>query len=191
MNRQRSFKEYRTIDLCLLAGLLIIFEFIIIKVSRSILFRDQPFTVSLAASITTLAYMRWGYRGGIHAVLAGFVYCLFGGGAPFHYAIYMAGNLLSLLAVVLLEKLGYEKVRTDRFLKLAFPLLVIFLMHTGRAAVAVLIGASPAAAFGFFTTDVLSDLFTLVIIWIASRTDGLYENQRHYLIRIHEEEKEP
>ena len=44
---------------------------------------------------------------------------------------------------------------------------------------------------GFFTADVLSLLFTGVIVWIARRLDGIFEDQKHYLLRIHEaEEKE-
>ena len=43
---------------------------------------------------------------------------------------------------------------------------------------------------GFFTTDALSDLFTVLIVWITKRLDGIYENQKHYLLRVHKEEKE-
>ena len=54
---------------------------------------------------------------------------------------------------------------------------------------ALLLGARPGTAVGFFTTDSLSLLFTFVIIWIARRLDGIYEDQKHYLLRLHEEEE--
>lgn len=188
MNRQRSFEEYRRLDLMMMAMMLVIFEFIIIKVTNSRMFADQAFTVSLAASITTIVYMRWGIWGGLYAALAGFIYCFYSGGTLNHYLIYIAGNLFSLPAVAVLKKLGYERVRTSKAY-LLFPLLVILLMQTGRMLVAIVLGTRPEAALGFVTTDVLSILFTLVIIWIARRSDGLYENQKHYLLRVHEEEK--
>jgi hypothetical protein len=187
MGRQLTFQQYRTIDLTLLAVMLAVFEFIIVMAAR-FWFPGQPFAVSMAGAITAIAYMRWGYWGGIHAVLAGLVFCFFSGGTGGQYLIYCAGNLLSLLSVILLNKAGKEQVRTGH-LALVFPLLVLLLMQTGRAAVALLLGAAPASVLDFYTTDSLSMLFTFVIIWIARRLDGIYEDQKHYLLRIHAKEE--
>ena len=63
MKRQLSFQEYRTIDLALFAMMAVIFELIIVKVSRSVLFADQSFTVSLAGALVSIVYMRWGFWG--------------------------------------------------------------------------------------------------------------------------------
>lgn len=188
MKRQRSFQEYRRIDLSLWAVMLVVFEAIIIRASNS-WFYDQPFTVSLAAVMTSIVYMRWGAWGGLHAVLSGFVFCLFSGGTISQCIIYMLGNLFSLPAVLLLKKLGHERVREGQYLSLIFPALVLLLMQAGRALVSIALGARPAGTVGFFTTDALSMLFTLVIIWIVRRLDGIYEEQRHYLLRINEEKR--
>jgi hypothetical protein len=51
-------------------------------------------------------------------------------------------------------------------------------------------GTEPAACLGFFTTDALSLLFTGLILWVARLLDGIFENQRHYLLRIHNTEEE-
>jgi uncharacterized membrane protein len=102
--------------------------------------------------------------------------------------IYCVGNLLSLAALLLLRRVGKEKVRTGR-LSLLFPLLVLVLMQAGRALVALLLGAAPAGVIDFFTTDSLSFLFTFVIIWIARRLDGIYEDQKHYLLRLHAQQE--
>ncbi len=189
MKGRFSFREYRGIDLALFAMMLVIFEFIIVKAAGSRWFWDQPYTVSLAAAITSIVYMRWGAWGGLHAALAGFWFCLCSGGTGRQYVIYTLGNLFSLAAVPVLGKVGYEKVRQGQWLSMLFPLAVLLLMQGGRALVALALGASPKGVLGFFTTDSLSALFTLVIIWIVRRLDGVYENQRHYLLRVHEEEK--
>jgi len=187
MKRQLSFQEYRGIDLFLFALMLAVFEFVIVRAAGAAFFRDQPYTVSLAAAITSIVYMRWGAWGGIHAALAGFLFCLWSGGTGRQYAVYIVGNLFSLLAVPVLYKLGFEKVRLGQWSSMLFPLAVILLMQGGRAAVSLVLGGPASGALGFFTADALSGLFTLVIIWIARRLDGIYENQKHYLLRIQAE----
>ena len=183
MKRQLTWKQYRAIDLTLLGLALAIFEYIIVRAANW-WFPGQPFTVSLAAAMTSIVYMRWGPWGAIHAVEAGFVFCLFSGATGGQFLIYCAGNLFSLPAVLLLKACGKERVRTGN-LSLVFPILVQLLMQAGRAAAALLLGAEPAYTVGFFTTDSLSLLFTFVIIWIARKLDGVYEDQKHYLLRLH------
>ena len=187
MRKRRTWKEYRAIDLSIMALMLAVFEFIIIN-AASFWFPDQLYTVSLAAVVTSIVYMRWGVWGGIHAAEAGAVYCFFAGGTPAQYVIYCVGNLFSLFAVILLKAVGKERVRTGN-LSLVFPLLVLLLMHMGRACMAMRQGAGPLTVVNFFTTDSLSYLFTFVIIWIARKLDGVYEDQKHYLLRIHAEEE--
>ena len=100
---------------------------------------------------------------------------------------------------------GKERIREDGFLTVIFGLTVQLLMQLGRAAVAfALLRASPGSApagtqsiagalsfcIGFITTDALSGFFTAVILWIARRQDGLFEDLTHYLLRIQEAEKE-
>ena len=187
MKRQRTWKEYRAIDLAMLALALAIFEFLIVRAANW-WFPGQPFTVSLAAAMTAIVYMRWGAWGAIHAVEAGLVFCFFSGATGGQFLIYCAGNLFSLAAVLLLKIFGKERVRTGH-LSLIFPLLVQVLMQGGRAAVALLLGAGLTDVVGFFTTDSLSLLFTFVIVWIARKLDGVYEDQKHYLLRIHAEKE--
>ena len=187
MQRQRTLEEYRTIDLALLAFILVVCEFITVKAANS-WFPGQPYTVSLAATVTAIVYMRWGYWGCFHAFLAGTAFCMASGAALNSYIVYCCGNLLSILAVPLLLKIGKEKARTGSF-GLIFPLLVLLLMQSGRALIALLQGASPASVIGFYTTDSISMLFTFTVIWIARRLDGIYEDQKHYLLRLSAKEK--
>lgn len=183
MEKQRTWREYRAIDLSLLALALAVCEFVIVR-AATWWFRSQLYTVSLAAAMTSIVYMRWGAWGAIHAVEAALVFCYFSGATGEQYIIYCVGNLSSLPAVLLLRAVGKERVRTGT-LCLIFPLLVQVLMQAGRAGTALLLGAEAAAVPGFFTTDSLSLLFTFVIVWIARKLDGVYEDQKHYLLRLH------
>lgn len=187
MKRQRTWKEYRAIDLAMMGLALAVFEFLIVRAANW-WFPGQPFTVSLAAAIASIVYMRWGFWGAIHAVEAGLVFCFFSGATPRQYVIYCVGNLFSVLAVLLLRRVGKERVRTGP-LSLIFPLLVQVLMQAGRALTALALGSGPASVVGFFTTDSLSLLFTFVIIWIARKLDGVYEDQKNYLLRVHAEKE--
>ena len=99
--------------------------------------------------------------------------------------------ILSLLMLIPLRSFGKEKIRGDALLSIIFGLGTVLLMQLGRALLALLLGGEFFTCLGFFTTDVLSLLFTGVIVWIARRLDGIFEDQKHYLLRIHEaEEKE-
>lgn len=192
MKRQLTLAEYRNIDLALFALMLAVFEFIIVRVANISFFRGQLFTASLAGAITSIVYMRWGWWGGLHAALAGGLYCLYcammGKDVTTQtYLIYILGNLLSLAAVPVLKKLGHERVRTGMWSALLFPLSVILLMQGGRMAVAVALGTPPGAALSYVSADALSIVFTLVIVWVAKRLDGVYEEQRHYLLRLQED----
>ncbi len=190
MKKQLTLQQYRTIDLVLFAVMLAIFEFLIVRFAIA-----SVYTLSLGAAICTIVYMRWDWWGGIHAVLAGLLFCFYYGHAVpgasavdgSDYIIYVVGNLFSLLAVFGLKRAGKERVRQNTLASLGFSLAVILLMQGGRALVALTLGAAPEDALGFFYYDPLSILFTLVVTWIVRRLDGVFEDQKHYLLRLQEE----
>ena len=184
-----SVEEYRAIDIALFSVLLIVSETVIITAATR-WFPGEPYTVSVTAAITAIVMMRWGAWAAIHAALGGFVLCFVSGGTVLQYMIYCAGNLLSLGALLFIRLFGSENIRRDSFKSLVFALLVLLLMQLGRAGTAVLFGTSIADAAGFVMTDTLSALFTLVIVWIVRRLDGVFENQKHYLLRVQKELRE-
>ncbi len=189
MKRQLSFRQYRAIDLVLFAVILGFSEYLLVT-SASLWYPDQLYTVSVTAALTAIVLMRWGPWGALHAALGGAVFCLASHGSLRQLLIYCAGNLLSLAVLFPLKRLGGERIRGSGFLTVCFGLAVLLLMQLGRALVATATGSSFQTALGFFTTDALSLLFTGVILWIARRLDGIFENQKHYLLRVHKTEEE-
>lgn len=190
MKRQYSVKTYRAIDLTLFAVILFVFESVIIRAANGPLFRDQAFTVSLAAAVTSIVFIRWGWWGGIHAALAGLIMCVMNGGSLIQLAIYMMGNLFSLAAVPFVMKTGPEKMVKSKVCYLLTGLGTLLLMQTGRAVISLILGSGLSDALRFFTTDSLSAVFTLVILWIAHRLDGICEDQLRYLKRVGREPDE-
>ncbi len=186
MDKRISLQQYRNIDLGIMAVVLLITQ-VLISLATNVWFKWEMYVVSPVAVITALVMMRWGPWAGIHAVLGGLVYTVMAGGNWQHYLIFGLGNLLSLLALLMLKLFGKERVRTSVTLTLVFAFCVQMCMLLGRALVALVLGYGPAECLAFITTDLLNVLFTMVILWIARRVDGLYEDQKHYLLRIQEE----
>ena len=186
MNRQLSLTQYRNIDLGILAAAQTFCQVLMYFATR-FWFPEQLYVASPVAGITALVMMRWSGFAGIHAALGGIVYVWLSGGTWRHLLAYGIGNLAAMAALPVLKAFGKERVRRDNFLTLVFGFGVQLLMQLGRAVMAVVMGFSFEAAVGFVTTDALSILLTLLIIWIVRKTDGLFEDQKHYLLRMEQE----
>lgn len=190
MERQRTLDEYRGVDLTLFALILGVCEYTVTRAANS-WFSGQLYTVSLTAAVCAIVLMRWGVWAAIHALLGGLVFWLASGGGKAQLVIYTVGNLGCLAVLPLLRGAGKEKIRSDKLFTALFALAVTLTMQLGRAAVALILGTEPAACVGFFTTDALSGLFALVVVSLARRLDGIFEDQKTYLRRLRErEEKE-
>ncbi len=189
MRGQRTVGQYRWMDLAMFAVMLAIFETLVVVAARK-WFPNEPYTVSVTPAITAIVMMRWGPWAGLHALLGGAVFCRASGAGIPHYAIYCIGNLFSLAAWPVLKKLTPEGVRESVTKSLGLALGVTLLMQLGRALVSLAFKTPPALALGFFTTDAITLLFTLVLIWIVRRLDGMFEEQNHYLQRLHAQEEE-
>lgn len=189
MQKRRTVKQYRALDLAMFALMLTVAETLAVTAARR-WFPNEPYTVSVTPAITAIVMMRWGPWAGLHAALGGVIFCLTSGAGMKHYIIYGLGNLLSLAALGYVRSATPEGIRDSVGKSLTLALMVALLMQLGRALVAVVLGSAPAAALGFFTTDVITLLFTLVLIWIARRLDGIFEEQNHYLLRLKQQENE-
>ena len=188
MGKRRTFSQYRLIDLVIFAVITVVFEVIVSKAAR--IFPSQPYSISIVSAVTCIVFMRWGLYGCFHAVLGGFVTCYATGGSLEQYVIYVLGNTFSVLAVLYLNKIGSDRVRNSAWLSVFMAGLVALLMQIGRGIVAVILGNSLDIAVGFILGDVLSGVFAMVIVGIARKLDGVFEDQKHYLLRINREEKE-
>lgn len=186
MAKQRSLGQYRAIDLFCFALMLALFE-PVLHFAATRLFPAEPYTVSVTAAVTAIVMMRWGPWAAIHAVFGGIMACLLAGARVDQYLIYGFGNLLSLASLLLLKAWGKEETRKDVLHSIAFALVTALLMQLGRALMALILGNGVGVSLGFFTTGVITDLFTVVVVWIARRLDGIFEDQIHYLLRIQKE----
>lgn len=186
MQRQISFSQYRAIDLFIMAVLLAVSQFLI-AMAANVWFPQELYVISPVAAIVALVMMRWSGYAAIHAVLGGVLFVFLSKGGWQHLLIYGIGNLAALLALLFFKLFGKERIRLNSVLTVVYGICVQLLMLLGRAAMAAVLGNEPGVCFGFITTDILSCLFTAVVVGIVRRVEGLFEDQKTYLLRIERE----
>ncbi|MBQ2954175.1 MAG: hypothetical protein IJE07_11655 [Clostridia bacterium] len=189
MERRRTVGQYRVVDLLLFAVMMAVSEWLVIHAGR-FWFSDQLYTLSIVPVMTAIVMMRWGPWAAIHAALGGAVYCWASGATAAQWAVYCGGNLLGLAALLLFHAPGKERIRQDALLTMGFGLLTALLMQLGRALLSLLFGGTAGGMIVFFTTDVITLLFTAVVMWIVRRLDGIFEDQINYLLRVQREQEE-
>ena len=152
-------------------------------------FPGEPYTLSLVPAVCAVVMVRWGAWAAVPALLGALTLCLISGAHIHQLLVYCAGNMLALLLLPLLRGGGWKRLQGHVLLALLYGVLAALLMQTGRAAAALILGSAPGVCIMFITTDVLSTLFSALVVWICRRLDGMLEEQRHYLVRIQEEMK--
>lgn len=189
MKRRISIEQYRDIDLTIFLLILLVIEYVVQRAAGS--YPGELYTVSVTASVTGIVMMRWGSFGAIHAVAGAVVYVLATGGGAKQLIVYCIGNLFSLLMLFFFRNDGKKKIKDNILLTLLYAAGVQILMQTGRGLVAMpLFGTGIETVSKFILIDALSTLFTGVVICIAGRLDGVFEDQRAYLERMNQERKD-
>ena len=181
-----SFKQYRTIDLAIMAVILFAFEMITATAAIK-WFPGELYTLSPTVTMLCIVMMRWGGFAALHAVVGGAAFCIASGASPQQFVMYCLGNCLALLAMVFFRTHGKGKVRENTLLTMAFTVLAYAGAQLGRWLLGLLFGGSLDSVVVFFTTDSLSLLFAIVVVLISRRLDGLFEDQREYLVRTEDE----
>ena len=186
MQGGRTVSQYRIIDLSLFMIILAVFETVITRAAVS-WFSREAWTVSVVGAVTAIVMVRWGPWCGIHAILGGMVTVLVTGGNAKQILVYAIGNLAALVVLPLERKWGWKRLHDDLLTNFFFSVLVVLAMQTGRALTALVLGTELNGIWLFITTDAVTYIFTIAIVWIASRADGVLEEQNHYLKRLSHE----
>ena len=188
MQGVRSIQQYRAIDCSLFALMLIVFESVIVRAATA-WFPQEAWTVSVVPAVTAIVMVRWGPWCVIHAVLGGVVTVMAMKGNGIQFLVYGAGNLAVLAVWPALKKLGWETLHRNVLVNFLFAAMTVLAMQAGRALAALATGTPVNELLLFVTTDSITYIFTLVILWIAARLDGILEEQTHYLARVNDPEK--
>ena len=188
MQTRRTADQYRAIDLSLFALILMAFETVIVRAAIG-WFPAEAWMVSVVPAVTAIVMVRLGPWCAIHAVLGGVVTVLAMKGTGTQFLIYGIGNLGALAVLPHLRRLGWEALHRNELMNFLFGILTVLAMQAGRAVIGLAAGVAAEGLLLFVTTDSITYIFTLVILWIAARLDGILEDQKHYLARINDPEQ--
>ncbi|MGN0655485.1 MAG: hypothetical protein ACI4KR_01705 [Ruminiclostridium sp.] len=183
--KEISFKQYRAIDLGIMAVILFVFEMLTVFAGKW--FPLESYTLSPTTLMLCLVMMRWDGFAVIHAVVGGLAFCLAAGAQPEQFVVYCAGNCFALLGLIMLKICGKEKVRNRIPFTVVYVVIIFISIQVGRWLISILFGSDFGSGVTFFVADSLSLLFAVVAVLISRKMDGLFEDQKHYLIRTEEE----
>lgn len=183
-----SFKQYRAIDLGIWVVILLVFETVTIMAATR-WFPDELYTLSQTVAVLCIVMMRWDGYAAIHAVAGGLVFCTVMGARAEQFAIYCIGNCFALAALLLFKTVGKEKVKNKAVFTILFTAAAFCGVQIGRWLVSLIFGADFASIVTYFVTDSLSLLYSIVVVLISRKADGLFEDQKSYLRRTESERR--
>lgn len=183
-----SFKQYRAIDLGILAVVTVVFE-TITALAATRWFPDQLYTLSPTITMICIVMMRWNGYAAIHALLGGAAFCMASGATQRQMILYCIGNCFALLALLLFKFIGKAKIKEKFYLTALFTVCAYVGAQLGRWIISLIFGGPWDSVIVFLSTDCLSLLFAVVVVLISRRADGLFEDQKSYLIRLDKERR--
>ncbi len=184
-----SFRRYRTIDLVIWTIIAVVIE-VVVTLAANKWFPHEIYCLSTTIAVTSIVMMRWNGFAAIQAVAGGFAYSVVLTGFDVEkIAVYCVGNCFMLLGLLMFKFVDKEKIRKTWWLTGIYAVLMFVLAQVGRWAVSLIFGGSAASILGYFVSDPITLLFTVIVVLISRVPDGLFEDQKHYIIRTDSERK--
>ena len=188
MNNQITFKQYRTIDLTILSVLLVLSEGLT-TVATTKWFVGVPFAITTTLAFLCIGMMRWGWHAAVLPLVGGITFVIASGKALSLdlLCIYIIGNLFALLLVPFIKRIGNERLRKSSPMLAGYAALTYLAICLGRWLVSLIFVPALDSVLAYLGYDVITLLFTAVLIPSLKTVDGMLEDQKHYIIRQAEE----
>ena len=183
-----SFKQYRAIDLVLFIGMYALCEYLAIKAAT--VWFDEPYSISIMLAMLVIVMMRWDRYCLIHAIVYAFLFVSFHRGSLTQYLVYLIGNLGFMITLIYMRKVTKEKIAASFFGSLTYLLVAFLTMEVFRGLASMLIAGSDVRVITeFILTDMLSLVFAILVIIVVRRVDGLFVDQKKYLLELNSQEE--
>lgn len=184
-----SFRRYRTTDLVIWTVIAVVVE-TVATLAADKWFPREIYCLSTTIAVTSIVMMRWNAFAAIQAVAGGLAYSLILAGFDAQYiAEYCIGNCFMLLGLLMFKFIGKEKIRSKFWITGIYAVVMYALAQVGRWIVSLFFGGNAATLLGFFKSDPITLLFTFVVVLISRVPDGIFEDQKHYIIRTDSERR--
>ena len=177
-----TFKQYRNIDLSIFAVLLAVSEAITAFATRK-WFAAQPVAITTTLLFLCICMMRWSGYAAIHAAIGGLVFCMASGGNPQQFVIYVVGNLFAMLGLFWFKVFKKDDIRQSPAKLISFVISIYLLMQTGRWLISMIFSHNPSVILVYLGTDIISLLFTCIVMIILRKSEGMIEDQKALLFR--------
>ena len=181
-----TFKQYRSADLTIFAFLTVVFE-ALVTLGATKWFPGQMYSVTIVYAMFVLVLMRWGAPAGVVAFLSGVSYCMALKATLPMYVIVCGGNLFGLLALFL-HKMGKQKIRDSVGWSILYVFASFACISVGRLLISLAFELQKEV-IQYILYDVLSAVFAVVVVLVCRKQNGLFEDQKHYLLRVDAERK--
>ncbi len=186
-----TFGQYRRMDILIFTVLTAVFE-CIVTLATAKWFWSQPVAISITLTLVLIVMHRWGAYAALIAAVGGITFCITSGAGVEHYLIYAVGNTFAIVSLIYFKIFGKEQVRKSFFKTLLFATTSYVSVALGRWLISLIFGAGFSELVAFLTTDLITLLFAVVILYAGKGVDGLIEDQKQYVIRVNKEkETEP
>lgn len=191
-SRLISIGQYRITDLFLFAVILIAFELIIHYAAIAL---KGGFLFSPMVPIVLIVMMRWGWPSVFFALGDGLLYCLLNLNAdnfrPELFGIHIIGNAFIMLLLIMIKFMGKDKIAGKWYFSALFVVSGWIAVVLGRSIVAACFKWNFAGVIlDQLISDILTPFLAIIIILVMRRLEGMFEDQKKYLLRKEAERKE-
>ncbi len=183
-----SFKQYRMMDLMIFIAMYGLCEYLVIKAAT--VWFDEPYSISIMLPLLLIVMMRWDKYSIINAIAYAVLFVFYQSGNLNQYLIYLIGNLGVMLELILLKKMGKDNIRSSFFNSMIYLLCGFVLMEVFRGIASIIIaGSDIGVILQFLMSDMLSLVFGVLVIIVVRRIDGLFVDQKQYLIELNSQKE--
>lgn len=184
-----SFKQYRTLDLVIFTAMYALCEFLVIK--GATVWFDEPYSISIMLPLLLIVMMRWDRYAVIPAVIYAILFVFYQSGSVKQYLIYIIGNLGFMATLIYVYKVGKDRIRKTFFDSAVYLVIGFVTMEVSRGLASMIIShTGPMVILQFLMTDMLSLVFGLLVIITVRKAEGLFQDQKQYLLQINSQEKQ-
>ena len=175
-------------DLMIFIAMYGLCEYLVIKAAT--VWFDEPYSISIMLPLLLIVMMRWDKYSIINAIAYAILFVFYQSGNLNQYLIYLIGNLGVMLELILLKKMGKDNIRSSFFNSMIYLLCGFVLMEVFRGIASIIIaGSDIGVILQFLMSDMLSLVFGVLVIIVVRRIDGLFVDQKQYLIELNSQKE--
>ncbi len=182
-----SFGQYRTADITIFTVIATVFESLV-TLAATKWFPDQAYSISFVYVFVSLVAMRWGAWMLVPSTTCALAYCIVLGAVWQMYVVMIVGNAFCVLLLVLHKIIGKQRIRDSAWWTVLYVIVAYLCISLGRFLVGLpMPDVTMQASLNGILYDALPAAFALLVVLICRKQNGLFEDQKHYLIRTQKE----